>query len=163
MRSGGQVCPSHGAMVGELDADQLFYLRSRGIPDAQARSILVRAFLAEALELVTDETVRGVLDRAVRLAELTKAAGLDGVVASARETAVIRQRCGASFTIVTPGIRGGGAGVAGTDDQERTMGPREAIAAGASYIVVGRPVIAAADPRDAARRIVEEMKSVILQ
>lgn len=105
----------------------------------------------------------GVLDRAVRLAELTKAAGLDGVVASARETAVIRQRCGASFTIVTPGIRGGGAGVAGTDDQERTMGPREAIAAGASYIVVGRPVIAAADPRDAARRIVEEMKSVILQ
>ncbi len=105
----------------------------------------------------------GVLDRAVRLAELTKAARLDGVVASARETAVIRQRCGASFTIVTPGIRGGGASVAGTDDQERTMGPREAIAAGASYIVVGRPVIAAADPRDAARRIVEEMKSVILQ
>jgi len=56
---------SHGATVGELDADQLFYLRSRGIPDAQARSMLVRAFLAEALELVTDETVRGVLDRAV--------------------------------------------------------------------------------------------------
>ncbi len=56
---------SHGATVGELDADQLFYLRSRGIPDAQARSILVRAFLAEALELVTDETVRGMLDRAV--------------------------------------------------------------------------------------------------
>jgi len=56
---------SHGATVGELDADQLFYLRSRGIPDAQARSMLVRAFLAEALGLVTDETVRGVLDRAV--------------------------------------------------------------------------------------------------
>jgi orotidine-5'-phosphate decarboxylase len=104
-----------------------------------------------------------VLDRAVRLAELTKAAGLDGVVASARETAVIRQRCGAGFTIVTPGIRGGGAGVAGTDDQERTMGPREAIAAGASYIVVGRPVIAAADPSEAARKIVEEMKNFILQ
>jgi Fe-S cluster assembly protein SufD len=51
--------------VDELDADQLFYLRSRGIPDAQARSMLVRAFLAEALGLVTDETVRGVLDRAV--------------------------------------------------------------------------------------------------
>ena len=48
---------SHGATVGELDADQLFYLRSRGIPDAEARSILVRAFLTEALDAVTDETV----------------------------------------------------------------------------------------------------------
>jgi Fe-S cluster assembly protein SufD len=56
---------SHGATVGELDADQLFYLRSRGIPDAAARSMLVRAFLSEALELVSDETVRDVLDRAV--------------------------------------------------------------------------------------------------
>jgi Fe-S cluster assembly protein SufD len=56
---------SHGATVGELDADQLFYLRSRGIPDAEARSMLVRAFLAEALEMVTNETARGVLDRAV--------------------------------------------------------------------------------------------------
>ncbi|MEJ0020469.1 MAG: Fe-S cluster assembly protein SufD [Acetobacteraceae bacterium] len=56
---------SHGATVGELDADQLFYLRSRGIPDAEARSILVRAFLAEALDAVKNEMVRGVLDRAV--------------------------------------------------------------------------------------------------
>ena len=56
---------SHGATVGELDADQLFYLRSRGIPDAEARSMLVRAFLAEALDAVTHETVRGVLERAV--------------------------------------------------------------------------------------------------
>ncbi len=56
---------SHGATVGELDADQLFYLRSRGIPDAEARSMLVHAFLSEALDAVTDETVRGVLDRAV--------------------------------------------------------------------------------------------------
>jgi Fe-S cluster assembly protein SufD len=56
---------SHGATVGELDADQLFYLRSRGISDAEARSILVRAFLAEALDAVSDETVRKVLDQAV--------------------------------------------------------------------------------------------------
>jgi len=56
---------SHGATVGELDAEQLFYLRSRGIPDAEARSMLVRAFLVEALETVADETARGVLDRAV--------------------------------------------------------------------------------------------------
>ncbi len=98
-----------------------------------------------------------VLDHVVRLAELTRAAGLDGVVASPQETAVVRQRCGADFVIVTPGIRGGGAGAAGQDDQERTLGPCEAIAAGASYIVVGRPIIAADDPRAAAERIAREM------
>ena len=57
--------PLSAATVGELDTDQLFYLRSRGIPDAEARSILVRAFLAEALDAVSNETVRQVLDQAV--------------------------------------------------------------------------------------------------
>ena len=56
---------SHGATVGELDSAQLFYLQSRGVPEAQARSILVRAFLAEALDAVTDEAVRGVLEDSV--------------------------------------------------------------------------------------------------
>ena len=56
---------SHGATVGELDAEQLFYLRSRGIPDAEARSMLVRAFLAEALDAVTHEAARAVLESAV--------------------------------------------------------------------------------------------------
>jgi len=56
---------SHGATVGELDAEQMFYLRSRGIPDAEARSVLVRAFLAEALDAVVDDTIRGQLEAAV--------------------------------------------------------------------------------------------------
>jgi len=97
-----------------------------------------------------------VLDHVLRLAELTQAAGLDGVVASPRETALIRQRCGGGFTIVTPGIRGGTAKTGANDDQERTMGPAEAIAAGASYLVVGRPIIAAPDPRAAAEAIARE-------
>jgi orotidine-5'-phosphate decarboxylase len=105
-----------------------------------------RAALAET-GIVID-----MMDQVLRLAELTKEAGLDGVVASPRETAAIRARCGAEFAIVTPGIRGGAAS-ATKDDQERTMSPAEAIAAGASYLVVGRPIIGAPNPLAAARAI----------
>ncbi len=99
---------------------------------------------------------RPVLDQVIALARLTRQAGLQGVVASAQETPAIRQACGPDFQIVTPGIRGATAG-ADRNDQSRTMGPAEAIRAGASYIVVGRPIIAAPDPRAAAAAIVEEL------
>jgi orotidine-5'-phosphate decarboxylase len=101
---------------------------------------------------------RPLFDHVLGLARLAKAAGLHGVVASPLETAAIRASCGRDFVIVTPGIRGAAAGHE-KNDQARTMGPAEAVRAGASYIVVGRPIIAAADPRAAASAIVEELEA----
>jgi len=99
---------------------------------------------------------RPVLDQVIALARLTEQAGLHGVVASAQETPAIRQAFGPAFQIVTPGIRGASAGTE-RNDQSRTMGPAEAIRAGASYIVVGRPIIGASDPRAAAAAIADEL------
>ena len=112
-------------------------------------------------QMLGETGVQGaVLDQVLRLADLTQAAGLDGVVASPQETALIRKRCGPDFKIVTPGIRGGAAAAVGAskDDQERTLGPAEAISAGSSYLVVGRPIIAAPNARKAAEDIARTLR-----
>jgi orotidine-5'-phosphate decarboxylase len=98
-----------------------------------------------------------ILEQVVHLARLAQASGLDGVVASPHEIAAIRDACGRDFVIVTPGIRpstsGAGRTTGQVDDQARTMGPAEAIAAGASYLVIGRPITGAPNPRKAAQDI----------
>ena len=104
---------------------------------------------------------RPLLDQVLTLARMTQSAGFDGVVASPQETASIRAACGPEFTIVTPGIRGATAG-SERNDQSRTMGPAEAIRAGADYIVVGRPIIAATDPVKAAESIAEEIERTVI-
>src|SRR5512147_1283094 len=98
---------------------------------------------------------RKVADQVVRLALLTKEAGMDGVVASPHEVADIREACGRRFVIVTPGIRPSDGH---RNDQQRVMTPQEAVRGGVDYIVVGRPIIEAKDPVAAARAIVADME-----
>ena len=93
-------------------------------------------------------------EQVIRLAELAKKAGLDGVVASPQEAAAIRKACGEDFLIVTPGIRPAGSSL---DDQSRISTPSAALRNGATHLVVGRPVRSAEDPRAAAEKIVKEM------
>jgi orotidine-5'-phosphate decarboxylase len=111
----------------------------------------------------TEETLRGigieysVPEMVVRLAKLAKSAGVDGVVASPQEVKLIREACGSDFLIVTPGVRPVFASV---DDQKRIMTPAEAVAQGADYLVIGRPISAANDPAVAAEMIVDEIMAV---
>ena len=97
-----------------------------------------------------------VSDSVQRLARLAQQARVDGIVASPLEAELIRGACGPDFLIVTPGIR---LGAAKTDDQARAATPSAAIRAGASYVVVGRPIVEASDPVAAAAAVVREMES----
>lgn len=90
----------------------------------------------------------------LRLARLTRASGLDGVVCSAQEAARLKQECGSDFCLVTPGIR---PAQAGADDQSRVMTPAAALAAGADYLVIGRPITRAGDPLQALAQIAAEI------
>ena len=96
--------------------------------------------------------------RAVALAQLARQAGLDGVVASAHEAKAIRRACGPKLLIVVPGVR---PAAADASDQARVATPAEAIRAGASHIVVGRPITAASDPREAALAIAKEVECAL--
>jgi len=91
--------------------------------------------------------------QALALAQLARRAGLDGVVASVAETAAIKAACGRDFVVITPGIRPAPA----EDDQRRVATPRAALAAGADFLVVGRPITQAPDPAAACATILDEM------
>ena len=114
--------------------------------------IAVTVLTSTAPEELRDEmgVARPLEEQVVALAKLAQQAGMDGVVASPREAEAIKAACGSAFLVVTPGIRPD-TGVA--DDQRRTATPAQAMAAGADYIVVGRPITQAADPAGACASI----------
>jgi len=139
---------------------------ARAAADEEAARAARRAPLVIAVTVLTslDEAaleqvgVRpGVGDQVMRLAKLAETSGLDGVVASPQELALLRRQHEPRFAIVTPGIRGTGDD---RGDQKRTMTAGQAIAGGATYVVVGRPIIGARDPRAAADQIAAECRSL---
>jgi len=115
---------------------------------------ILTSFAPTDVEEVWNKEVLSVRDEVVRLAALAADAGLDGVVTSPLEVEAMKRRHGSDFLVITPGIRP--LGVAPTD-QARTSTPASAVRSGADYLVVGRPVIEAADPAAAAEQIHAEM------
>ena len=158
-----------GACVAAAELDvwmiNVHALGGRAMMEA-ARAALSRRRAPPKLVAVTLLTSMGVTDMeeiglaggpqeaVLRLARMTQACGLDGVVCSAQETAALRRQLGGEFCLVTPGIRPAGAP---QDDQERVATPRQAIAGGADYIVIGRPITRASDPLSALRAICSEI------
>jgi orotidine-5'-phosphate decarboxylase len=125
--------------------------------DASPRPLVIAVTVLTSLD---DNDLKSVglngpaADLAVRLARLARDSKLDGVVCSAHEAASLRAACGPDFKLIVPGIRPAGSAIG---DQKRVMGPKEAIAAGADFLVVGRPITEATDPVVAARAIIADI------
>ncbi len=126
---------------------------------AMPPKILAVTILTSIDEKILSEEIgvrHNVEQQVLHLARLAASAGLDGVVASPKEVSAIRRHLGPDFLIVTPGIR---PAWAARGDQRRVMTPAEAIMAGADYIVIGRPVTASENPREALDRIIAEISA----
>lgn len=127
----------------------------RGAKQKAEELKIAKPFVVGVTRLTSDDNKGDIQSEVLEGARLAKDAGLDGVVCSAQEAALIRKEFGKDFIIVTPGIRPKGAAV---DDQRRTATASEAIAAGSNYLVVGRPIIKAKDPLKAAEEILADIK-----
>ena len=116
---------------------------------------VLTSMTTDEMASVWGRKISSVRDEALRLANLGKEAGLDGIVSSALEASWIRQKIGPSFLIVTPGIRPAGSS---SDDQNRVATPREAVRNGADFLVIGRPITKADDPSAAFAAVLKEVE-----
>jgi len=131
--------------------------------DMEDRPILLGVTILTSLNEAFLRDVIGATERTIEeevllLARLAQSAGLNGVVASPHEIEAVKEKCGEEFIVVTPGVRPAGGERA---DQVRVRTPGEAVSAGADYIVVGRPIILARDPKGAALGILKEMEEAL--
>lgn len=115
----------------------------------KSKGLNIRKPILVGVTVLTSESPDNTAQEVLRRAAIAKDAGLDGVVCSVHEAKAVRRACGRDFIIVTPGIRAKGAGA---DDQKRVATVDDARAAGVDYIVVGRPIIEAQDPRGAVKQ-----------
>lgn len=123
----------------------------------KAKPLVVGVTVLTSFDQVDAESIGikdPVADQVKRLAQLAQDSGLDGVVCSPQEIALLREQCGGDFTLVVPGIRPEGVSA---NDQKRIMTPKEAMAQGADYLVIGRPITAADYPKDAAQKILQSI------
>ena len=145
---------SGGALMARRAADEVeAHCQIYRLPRPKIFGVTVLTSLSTA-DLEQIGVSRPMADQVEALAGMAKAAGLDGVVASPQEVRRVREACGRDLLILTPGIRPAGSE---PDDQVRTLTPREAIQAGADYLVVGRPIVTARDPLEAAEAILLQM------
>jgi len=138
-----------GRRMMEAARDALANVPNR--PKLIAVTVLTSMAQEDLNELGIDSTPA---DMVLRLARLAHDSGLDGVVCSAQEAALLRRECGEGFCLVTPGIRPADSAA---DDQSRVMTPRAALEAGSSYLVIGRPITKAADPLRALQDITQQI------
>ncbi len=132
-------------------------VRGRGDSPLKLLGVTVLTNLASA-DVIEQGIDHPIDELVLHRAKLAKAAGFDGVIASGHEVAKIRQAVGPDFLIVTPGVRPQGSD---SQDQARAVTPKSAISAGADYLVVGRPITRAPDPRAAADAIVDEIAAAL--
>ena len=146
--------------VHALGGERMLLAAREGIERAAQSPLLIAVTILTSMDtsdLVAVGLTGSPEDNVLRLAALAHQSGLDGVVCSSRETAILRNELGPDFTLITPGIRPAGSQA---DDQRRVMTPADAIRVGSNYLVIGRPVTRADDPVSVLRTINSELSAM---